>query len=152
MDVWVLDEECTYDDQGMLNGRFIIYDITTEKPLSVHNYVKNEEVGIQQDFYHSGKLHSKYEKDHTGSFINEYVVYYENGQTLFNVNFEIEGTGYLKFYQRGNRVEWEGNYINKKKEGWHKNYLIGYGGKIIEEEKILYKNDSIIDVVVIEHK
>lgn len=128
-----------------MEGQLIEYDIATGKKLSQNNYINDEEVGMQKYFYPSGNLQVEYEKDKSSAFINNYVVYSPKGKIIFKSALEKNGTGYIKFYDKDNNIEWEGAFVNKRKQGWHKQYLINADDKKIREtDKILYKDDDIL--------
>jgi hypothetical protein len=56
-----------------------------------------------------------------------------------------QGTGYIKYYDKDNFLIWEGSFKNKKKEGWHHEYIID-GGTRAETRSILYQSDKQIKI------
>ena len=55
-----------------------------------------------------------------------------------------EGTGHIKYYDKDSHLIWEGFFKNKKKEGWHHEYVIDYEGKKLETIDTLYRNGKSI--------
>lgn len=140
----ILDEEKTYSQEGHLIN-YKNFDHQTKSTTQIRNYIGDNLVGIQKDFYPSGKLHIQFETDQDGHYINEFLVLSEEGQDIYRSSFGKEGNGYIKYYDNLNNLEWEGSYKNKKKEGWHHEYVIEYGRKISETTSTLYKNDEAIE-------
>ncbi|MFK7102189.1 hypothetical protein [Flavobacterium oreochromis] len=138
-----ISEECTYSEKGDLIN-YKIYDLKTQKIIENRNYSNDNLVGIQQDFYPTGKLHIQFETDKNGRFINNYKVLSQNGKEIYQSFLGATGTGYIKYYDKDNLLIWEGLFKNKKKEGWHYEYLIEYGGKTTEKLCNQYKSDSLI--------
>ncbi|MGM5629737.1 hypothetical protein O2K51_02450 [Apibacter raozihei] len=145
---WKLIRKSSYNKLGYLQGNLIYYNINTDKPAEIHKYEQDEEKGKQQIFYPSGKLHIEYEKDGWNNFINTYIVYTEQGKELYKVDLGNNGNGYIKFYNDTNKLEWEGGFVNKKKEGWHKKYSSD-NDKSILVERLLYKNDDYTSRTII---
>jgi len=146
---WYLDEERNYDNSGheRLNGKFIEYAQGDTIPVLIHNYCNNVLVGCQYKFYSSGALHIYSENDSTGAYINNYLVLYENGDTLYYENFGSSGTGTAKYYSQYNSLEWEQSYVNKKQEGWGYEYMTAYNNETdttVLVERSLFKNDTLI--------
>jgi len=144
---WYVDEEENYDEFGRerLHGKLIEYAQGDTVPISIYNYWNGIRVGYQHKFHFSGALHTFSEHDSTGAYINDYLVLYENGDTLYYENLGSSGTGRVRYYSRWNTLEWEENYVNKKREGWQKEYLTldGLDTTLLVRRK-LYRNDTII--------
>ncbi|MCJ1809089.1 hypothetical protein [Flavobacterium covae] len=142
-----IHEEYNYSQKGdLINAK--IWDPKTHKMIEDKNYLNDNLVGIQQDFYPTGKLHIRFETDQNGSFINNYTVLSKEGKKVYQSFLGKTGTGYIKYYDKDHFLIWEGRFKNKKKVGWHYEYLIGYEGKVIEKQCNYYKEDSLIQTKI----
>ncbi|MFK7050549.1 hypothetical protein [Flavobacterium columnare] len=136
-------QEYLYSNKGkLIKAR--TFDSKTQKIIEERNYLNDNLVGIQQDFYPTGSLHIKFETDLNGHFINHYIVLSQEGKKIYQTSLGQEGTGYIKYYDQTNHLIWEGPFKNKKKEGWHYQYLIDHEGKTTEKQSDYYKEDSLI--------
>jgi hypothetical protein len=141
----ILIQESYYNEFGYLHGTNVLYHPETGKPSGVHSYNNGEEEGLQKLFYPSGELYMKYEKDREYNYINTFAVYTKQGEELYSVDLGEKGTGYIKFYDRDNHLEWEGGLVNKRREGWHKVYVWDLEtNKDKLAEKLLFKNDRLL--------
>jgi antitoxin component YwqK of YwqJK toxin-antitoxin module len=139
----ILNEEKIYSQDGALI-KYKAFDRTTGHIVEDKNYINDNLVGIQKEFYPSGKLHIQYETDQKGHIINDFIVLSEEGKEIYSSFLGNEGSGYIKYYDQHNNVIWEGSFKNKKKEGWHHEYIIDYGGEKVESISKLYQNDKLI--------
>lgn len=139
----ILIEARVYSSKGdLINIK--TYDYDTQNIIENKNYRNDELVGIQQEFYPTGELHIKFETDENGNYINSFTIFDKQGKEIFYSNLGKTGTGYIKYYDKDNHIIWEGAFVNKKKEGWHYEYLIGIEGKKLEVQKKFYINGNII--------
>ena len=145
---WYLYEEINYDDSGheRFNGKHIEYAQGDTIPVLIHNYCNGVRVGSQYEYYSSGALHIYSENDSIGAYINDYLVLYENGDTLYYENFGSSGTGTAKYYSQYNSLEWEQSYVNKKGEGWFNEYANDETDTRILVTRSLFKNDTLISM------
>ncbi|WP_444671207.1 hypothetical protein [Flavobacterium columnare] len=147
LDQNTISEEHIYSQKGeLINSK--IFDSKTQKVIEDRNYQKDNLAGIQQDFYPTGKLHIRFETDQKGHFINTYTVCSKEGKKVYQSFLGKTGTGYIKYYDKDHFLIWEGRFKNKKKEGWHYEYLIGYEGKVIEKQCNYYKEDNLIQTKI----
>lgn len=142
LDQTILHEEKLYSQEGDLRN-FKAYDYDTKQIIEDKNYLNDNLVGIQKEFYPSGKLHLSFETDRDGKYINTFIVLSENGEKIFESELGNLGTGHIKYYDKDNFLIWEGSFKNKKKEGWHHEYIIDEGTKV-ETISILYQDDKQI--------
>jgi antitoxin component YwqK of YwqJK toxin-antitoxin module len=144
----VLDEVKIYSQGGDLIN-YKAFDHTTKQIIEDKNYIYDNLVGIQKEFYPSGKLHIQYETDKEGRYINDFIVLSEIGKEIFTSHLGEKGSGDIKYYDKDNNIIWEGLFKNKKKEGWHHEYVIGYGGEKIETISTLFQNNQPIKTKII---
>lgn len=142
LDQIVLYEEKLYSQEGDIRN-YKAYDYDTKQMIEDKNYLYDHLVGIQREYYPTGKLHISFETDEKGKYINDFIVLSEIGKEIFKSNFGSQGTGYIKWYDKDNFLIWEGAFKNKKKEGWHHEYIIDEGVKV-ETKSILYQEDKQI--------
>ena len=142
LDQAALHEEKLYSQEGDMTN-FKAFDYDTKQVTEDKNYSHDYLVGIQKEFYPSGRLHISFETDDKGKYINDFIVLSEKRETIFTSHLGSEGTGYIKYYDKDNFLIWEGSFKNKKKEGWHHEYIID-GGKRAETKSILYQSDEQI--------
>ena len=140
----VLDEEKFYSQNGTLI-KYKVFDRITGHIVEDKSYINDNLVGIQREFYPSGKLHIQYETDQEGHIINDFIVLSEDGKEIYSSFLSNKGSGYIKYYDQYNNIIWEGSFRNKKKEGWHHEYIIDYGGEKVESISKLYQNDKLIE-------
>lgn len=138
-----LSEEKTYSWEGDLRN-YKAYDYNNQRVIEDKNYLYDNLVGIQKEFYSTGKLHIQFETDIEGNYINHFIVLSENGQEIFVSDLGNQGTGYIKYYNKDHFLLWEGGFINKKKDGWHYEYIMTDNDRSIEIIKTLYKKGEII--------
>ncbi len=152
----VLLIESNYNKDGVLDGKYIRYNPDTKNISELYFYSKGEMLDEQKIFYPNGDLFSSYFQDGKGNYIEKYIVYNKNKDTLYYTDFGIEGTGYLKTYEiNSQKLEREGMIINKKWEGLFKDYLWGFTNpdqdspEIITLEKRIFKNNNLIQQTLI---
>lgn len=136
----ILFEEKLYSQEGDLRN-FKAYNYDTKQVIEDKNYFHDHLTGIQKEFYPSGKLHISFETDEKGKFINDFIVLSEKGEKIFTSHLGSEGNGYIKYYDKDNFLIWEGLFKNKKKEGWHHDYILDGGAKVATKS-ILYQEDK----------
>jgi len=146
-----------YNDMSELHGEWIYYRYINGKFIRdrIFHYVHGNKEGIQKEFYESGALAFCCELDSNGAYINNYLVLYENGDTVYYENFGSSSTGWLKEYNitHGKDVIWEGQLINKKREGWLYSYATdSKTNQRVLYGKSLYKNDTILYQVIYPEK
>lgn len=142
LDQTALHEVKTYSQEGDLRN-FKAYDYDTKQLVEDKNYFYDDLVGIQKEFYPSGKLHINFETDKKGKYVNDFTVLSEKGEEIFKSHLGSKGNGYIKCYDKDNFLIWEGSFKNKKKEGWHHEYIMD-GGKKAETKSTLYQDDKPI--------
>lgn len=138
LDQPILYEEKLYSQEGDLRN-FKAYDYDTKQIIEDKNYFYDHLTGIQKEFYPSGKLHISFETDEKGKFVNDFIVLSEKGEKIFTSHLGSQGTGYIKYYDKDNFLIWEGLFKNKKKEGWHHEYILD-GAVKVETKSILYQD------------
>ena len=142
LDETILQEEKLYSQEGEMKN-FKAYDYDTKQIIEDKNYSYDQLTGIQKEFYPSGKLHISFETDEKGKYINNFIVLSEKGDEIFTSNLGSQGSGHIKYYDKDNFLIWEGSFKNKKKEGWHHDYILD-AGTIVETRSILYQGDKQI--------
>jgi antitoxin component YwqK of YwqJK toxin-antitoxin module len=144
---WNVKEERNYDEFGRerFHGKFIEYAQGDTFPILIYNYWNGVRVGYQYKFHFSGALHTFSELDSTGAYINDYLVLHENGDTLYHENLGSSGTGRIIYYSRWNTLDGEANFVNRKREGWQKEYLsLPEPDTTVLIDRKLYRNDTLI--------
>ncbi|WP_136668185.1 hypothetical protein [Flavobacterium sp. H122] len=142
LDQPILHEEKLYSQDGDIRN-FKAYDYETKQIVEDKNYFYDDLLGIQKEFYPTGKPHISFETDKKGKYINDFTVLSEKGEEIFKSHLGSQGTGYIKYYDKDNFLIWEGSFKNKKKEGWHHEYIMD-GGKKAETKSTLYQDDKPI--------
>lgn len=135
-----------YNDMSELHGKRIYYDTVNGSLFieSIYNHVHDREQGIQENFFASGALYFRYELDSTWTYINDYLVFYENGDTLYHENFGNSGTGWMKSYT-DSVVTIEGQLIDNKRDGWWYSYETDRKiNQRILDCKLFYKNGILL--------
>lgn len=150
LDQTVLQEEKLYSQDGDMKN-FKAYDYDTKQIIEDKNYSYDYLTGKQKEFYPTGKLHISFETDEKGKFINDFIVLSEKGEQIFASHLGSQGTGYIKYYDKDNFLIWEGSFKDKKKEGWHHEYIPD-GGKRAETRSILYQSGKQIETKNISNK
>lgn len=150
-DTLELLEVRTFDNNGKLDGPLISF--YSGSIFSINQYKNDQEAGIQTFFHNDSCIAYQYEIDscNNHSFINKIIALKESGDTLFYTNLGKEGTGYIKFFDKWGFMEWEGMYINQRREGLHRNYVRYYGDDIptLHLESVnLYKSDTLLKSTV----
>ncbi|WP_250601639.1 hypothetical protein [Flavobacterium amniphilum] len=140
LDHTVLQDEKLYSPEGDMTN-FKAYDYDTKQVVEDKNYLHDQLTGIQKEFYPTGNLHVSFETDEKGKYINDFIVLSEKGETIFASHLGSQGTGYIKYYDKDNFLIWEGSFKNKKKEGWHHEYMPDAGRKATTKS-ILYQDDK----------
>lgn len=143
LDQVILHEEKIYSQEGDLRN-FKAYNYDTQKITEDKNYLYDHLVGIQKEFYPNGNLHISFETDEEGNYINDFIVLSENGKEIFVSHLGKQGTGGVKYYDKNNNLVWEGSFKNKKKEGWHYEYVVGYEGDRIDTISTQFQNNQPI--------
>lgn len=139
---YILKVESNFNKKGNLEGSYTMFN-DNGKVKFIDHYSNGIIKGRQKKFYDSGKLFHQYEVDEESNYINSYIFYSKSGEIIYMENFSVSGTGYEKYFDEfGNCIK-EGKFVNKKKEGWHKEYL-GIMDNQTETLKEFFRNDSLI--------
>lgn len=139
---YILKAESNFNKKGNLEGSYIMFN-DSGKVNYIDSYSNGIINGIQKKFYDSGELLCQYEVDEQSNYINSYIFYLKSGKIMYQENFLESGTGYEKYFDEYGNVIKEGKFVNKKKEGWHKEYH-GTMDNQTETLKELFRDDSLI--------